>query len=72
MCAEHARLERAAPATATADALALALSASQPRLWGWIAERGGGTIGYATATLDSSTWSARESVHMDCLFVRDA
>jgi GNAT superfamily N-acetyltransferase len=74
LCKEHAHFERAAYDTAAkADRLAEALFSASPRLYAWIAlaeERG--VIGYATAAPEYSTWSAREYLHMDCLFVRSA
>lgn len=74
LCKEHAEFERVAYDTsAKADRLAEALFSASPRLHAWVAaveERG--IIGYATAAPEYSTWSAREYLHMDCLFVRSA
>jgi GNAT superfamily N-acetyltransferase len=74
LCKEHAHFERVAYDTAPkADRLAQALFSASPRLYAWVAlaeERG--IIGYATAAPEYSTWSAREYLHMDCLFVRSA
>ena len=74
LCKEHAHFERVAyDTTAKAERLAEALFSASPRLYAWVAlveERG--IIGYATAAPEYSTWSAREYLHMDCLFVRSA
>ncbi len=73
MCAEHARYERAEfAAAATTAALQRAIFDRPARLKAWVAQAQGQLIGYATATGEYSTWSAREFLHMDCLFVREA
>jgi len=72
MCGEHARYERATlVAAGMAERLARALFAPSPRLHAWVAEAHGELLGYATATVEFSTWQAREFLHMDCLFVRE-
>jgi GNAT superfamily N-acetyltransferase len=71
MCGEHARYERASHAPAgMAERLARALFSPSPRLQAWVADVHGELLGYATATVEFSTWQAREFLHMDCLFVR--
>jgi GNAT superfamily N-acetyltransferase len=41
-----------------------------PRLMAWVVEgEAGGLLGYATATVDFSTWSGRTYVHLDCLYL---
>lgn len=72
LCREHALYERSTyEEDGKAARLKRALFASEPRLRSWVAEAGGELIGYATATIDFSTWSAQTFLHMDCLFVRD-
>ncbi len=72
ICREHALYEKSQyDAGGKADRLRCALFAPEPRLYAWVAEAGGELIGYATATIDFSTWSAQTFLHMDCLFVRD-
>lgn len=73
LCGEHALYERATLGTAAdmLDGLARALFAPSPRLQAWVAEADGDLLGYATATVEFSTWRAREFLHMDCLFVRE-
>jgi GNAT superfamily N-acetyltransferase len=72
MCGEHAQYERAPHAPAgMAERLARALFATPPRLHAWVAEASGELLGYATATVEFSTWQARDFLHMDCLFVRE-
>lgn len=72
LCAEHAAFERADfdPLRARAN-LIDAIHGPSPRLYCWIAEITE-PVGYVSATLDFSTWRAREFMHMDCLFVREA
>jgi GNAT superfamily N-acetyltransferase len=72
ICREHALYERSKyEEDGKADRLRCVLFAPEPRLHAWVAEAGGELIGYATATIDFSTWSAQKFLHMDCLFVRD-
>jgi GNAT superfamily N-acetyltransferase len=71
LCAEHAHFERAPIATPDADRLRDAMFATSPRLYAWAGvDREDQFVGYATATIDFSTWTARTFMHMDCLFVR--
>jgi GNAT superfamily N-acetyltransferase len=70
LCAQHARYERAGyDALGKADSLLRAIRAA--RLHVWIALRIDEPIGYASATVEYSTWVAAEYLHMDCLFVRE-
>jgi GNAT superfamily N-acetyltransferase len=72
ICREHALYERSKyEVDGKAAQLRCALFAPEPRLHAWVAEAGGELIGYATATIDFSTWSAQTFLYMDCLFVRD-
>jgi GNAT superfamily N-acetyltransferase len=74
LCIEHADFERV-PYDAVDKAVRLrtALFAASPRLYAWVAVGAEqNLIGYATAAAEYSTWSAREYLHMDCLFVRTA
>ncbi|HTH67481.1 MAG TPA: GNAT family N-acetyltransferase [Rhodanobacter sp.] len=72
MCGEHAQYERAPHEPAgMAERLARALFATPPLLHAWVAEAHGELLGYATATVEFSTWQAHEFLHMDCLFVRE-
>lgn len=72
LCAEHAAYERSGfDRAGCAAGLGDALSAAVPRLLCRVAEADG-IVGYATATIDFSTWRAREFLHMDCLYVRAA
>jgi len=43
---------------------------SRPRLFGWVCEAENALMGYMTATIDYSTWSARQFVYLDCLYLR--
>lgn len=73
LCREHAEYERSAyRPEGKAASLQAALFGDTPRLHAWIAMEDGVALGYSTATPEFSTWAAREFVHMDCLFVREA
>lgn len=52
-------------------ALRLALDGTPAPLAAWIAIQGGELVGYASATVNFSTWTGRPFLHLDCLFVRD-
>ncbi|MFN9966014.1 MAG: GNAT family N-acetyltransferase [Lysobacteraceae bacterium] len=46
------------------------LRSETPRVRLWIAaDQKGNALGYASATIDYSTWTALPYLHMDCLFV---
>lgn len=73
--AEHAAYERIDIDYALAprvDALAAALDAVPPRVHAWLAWMDDRAVGYATATIDFSTFDAAPFLHMDCLYVREA
>lgn len=36
----------------------------------WVADEGGKLVGYATATVDFSTWAGKPFLCLDCLFVQ--
>lgn len=66
----HAAYERAEAEVSVAD-LRSALDRKPPPLAAWIAERPTGLTGYATATLDFSTWTGQPFLYLDCLFVQE-
>jgi GNAT superfamily N-acetyltransferase len=69
LCVEHAAYERAYfSSEGKIDGLRQSIFVTG-RLHAWVAEAQGRAIGYATATLEYSTWKAAEFVHMDCLFM---
>jgi GNAT superfamily N-acetyltransferase len=70
LCAAHAAYERAAfKSNGHSERLVLALTSTQPRVRLIIAEHGCTPVGYVALSREFSTWSGREFVHMDCLFV---
>ena len=70
LCAEHAAFERAPFDTSGhGERLRLAIAPPGTRLVIFLAEADGEAAGYAATTREFSTWSAREFLHMDCLFV---
>jgi GNAT superfamily N-acetyltransferase len=72
MCAEHASYERTVyEADGKATLLVSAIFSFTPRLFVWVAHLGDEVIAYASATIDFSTWNARDFVYLDCLFVRE-
>jgi GNAT superfamily N-acetyltransferase len=73
LCGEHAAFERASfSAERARAALGSFIFADPPRAWCLVVEAEGVLIGYATYSLEFSTWSASEYAHMDCLYLRDA
>ena len=71
LCREHAEYERADIDGPHAGLLSAALFDPMPRLRAWVAASAEEELlGYATATIDFSTWSTRSFMHLDCLFVR--
>jgi GNAT superfamily N-acetyltransferase len=64
----HARFERQSAACDPAQ-LHAALAGTPAPLLGWVAARDRALVGYATATIDISTWTASRYLHLDCLFV---
>lgn len=72
LCAEHAEFERTAyDREGKRELLQRAFSGNPPLLAGWVAAHGKSLVGYATATIDFSTWSAERFMHLDCLYVRE-
>ncbi|MEU9079325.1 GNAT family N-acetyltransferase [Kitasatospora sp. NPDC048538] len=72
LCAAHAAHEQAGPVPADlADRLAPALFAARPRAWCLVVDHGGEPVGYATWSLEFSTWQAADHAHLDCLFVTE-
>lgn len=70
LCAQHARYERAPfDASGLARRLQAALRSTVPTLRLWVADEGSRVCGYASATIDFSTWTGRAYLHMDCLYV---
>jgi ribosomal protein S18 acetylase RimI-like enzyme len=74
LCAEHARFERAEhDGSGLADRLNAALFGPNARLMAWVVEgEGSRLLGYATASVEFSTWSGRSYLHLDCLYLDEA
>lgn len=71
LCAEHAEYERSAfDPKGKANALETMLFAPDARLKCLVAEDEGRLIGYASFSVEVSTWDADRYMHMDCLFLR--
>jgi ribosomal protein S18 acetylase RimI-like enzyme len=71
LCTEHAVFERA-DYTPAGKLEALREAFRGDLLLGWVAEATGSLIGYATASIDFSTWRAAKFMHLDCLFIRES
>jgi GNAT superfamily N-acetyltransferase len=71
LCAEHAKYEKAIyELEGKAEMLRLALFGEPQRLYAWVVEAEKSLEGFATATLEYSTWDAAEFLHMDCLYLK--
>lgn len=70
---EHARCERATePRPDLQTALAAWLFVPRPRIRVLVAVQDEALVGYASWSLEASTWQAAEYAHLDCLFLRDS
>jgi ribosomal protein S18 acetylase RimI-like enzyme len=70
LCRAHAGFERAAPPVeGLAKQLAEMFFGQPPRASCLVVESGGVLVGYATWSLEFSTWRAAEYAHVDCLYL---
>ncbi|MER6939691.1 GNAT family N-acetyltransferase [Nocardioides sp. NPDC000441] len=70
---EHARYERAnEPRPDLETALAAWLFVPRPRVRVLVAVQNDALVGYASWSLEASTWQAAEYAHLDCLYLREA
>ena len=73
LCRAHALYEGAdPPLPKQAERLARLLFTTPPRLWCLVAADGEELVGYATWSLECSTWRAAEFAHLDCLYLEEA
>lgn len=71
LCAEHAAFERLAPPEPqAAQGLADALWGPRPRAWCLVLEDQDQLWGYSSFSLEFATWTGRDFVHLDCLYLR--
>ena len=71
LCAEHAAFESARfTLTGSAERLERAVFCDPPRLFVWVAAQDEVLLGYASVTLDFSTWNAAPFAHLDCLYLQ--
>ncbi len=71
LCAEHAAFERVYfDSSGKLELLKDAIFGNAKKLNAWVAVVGDHLAGYATATVDFSTWNAAPFLYMDCLYVR--
>lgn len=72
LCAAHATFERAEPLPDDLAArLESVLFSAHPRAWCFVADHKGELVGYATCSLEFSTWQAADYLHLDCLFISE-
>lgn len=70
LCADHAVYERTTfDPTGKRERLEHALFSRVPRLYAWVVVQGEVLVGYATATIDYSTWDAAPFAYLDCLYL---
>jgi GNAT superfamily N-acetyltransferase len=75
LCILHAQFERATVnLTDNQSLLTEALFVSngctgEPKLYCWVAEVNKTVVGYATATIDFSTWQCAYYLHLDCIYI---
>lgn len=67
----HAAYEQGRASVSEA-ALRSVLDGTPAVLAAWVAIHDGELVGYASATVDFSTWTGRPFLHLDCLFVQDS
>jgi GNAT superfamily N-acetyltransferase len=73
LCRAHADFERALPpAEHLEERLPGMLFGPSPRAFCLVVESSGALVGYATWSLEFSTWRAAEYVHVDCLYLEPA
>ncbi|MFY3383910.1 GNAT family N-acetyltransferase [Paracidovorax sp. MALMAid1276] len=68
LCAAHAAYERI-PHCGDGHAQRLAHGMAAGRLHAWLGFLHGGAVGYASATIDYATLTARPFLHLDCLYL---
>jgi ribosomal protein S18 acetylase RimI-like enzyme len=72
LCSAHAAYEIAPfNPKGHAERLAVAISGTTPRAVLMLAEVNGHAVGYASICREFSTWTGRDFLHMDCLFVSE-
>ena len=66
----HTEYERAPrPPSTLADSLPVLLFGDEPRLHGFVAEIDDRLAGYATFSVEASTWRGHFYLHLDCLYL---
>ncbi|MDN3675499.1 GNAT family N-acetyltransferase [Flavobacterium branchiarum] len=72
LCQKHAEYEQATyNQDEKKERLTQALFSKNPKLYCLIVEVNTAIIGYATYTIDYSTWDAADFMYMDCLYLED-
>ncbi|PWA11671.1 GNAT family N-acetyltransferase [Flavobacterium laiguense] len=72
LCQKHAEFERATfNPVGKEEGLKKALFEEQPRLFCLVVENNKTIVGYASYTIDYSTWDAENFMYMDCLYLEE-
>jgi GNAT superfamily N-acetyltransferase len=72
LCAAHAAFERSSfNSIGLQQRLSTTLFKQTPRAFVFVAECDLKLVGYASCSIEFSTWEGREFLHMDCLFVNE-
>jgi GNAT superfamily N-acetyltransferase len=72
LCQKHADYEQATfSPIGKEESLKKALFSEQPKLFCLLAEANETIVGYATYTIDFSTWDASQFMYMDCLYLEE-
>jgi L-amino acid N-acyltransferase YncA len=71
LCTEHAAFEGANyDREGKVEKLEGAIFSGTPHLFVWVAVQQDVLVGYASVTLDYSTWEAATFAHLDCLYLQ--
>ncbi len=72
LCEEHAQFEKSEYSRiGKIESLEKAIFSDNPRLYCIVLEQNGEIGGYATFSLEYSTWDADEYIHIDCWYLRE-
>ncbi|MFD2034542.1 GNAT family N-acetyltransferase [Belliella marina] len=73
LCAAHAEYEKGEfDPTGKVEALRSGIFGEPKRLNCWVVESNGKVEGFATYTIDFSTWDAASFLYMDCLYLNES
>ncbi len=71
LCAEHAEYERQSyDPSGKLEALERAIFGDAPKAFVWVVAAEHKLLGFASVTLEFSTWDADQFAHLDCLYLQ--